>query len=324
MLMQQIIQFYFNFFFNQKISFNFNNFHFFFNNFFLYINNNNPIHWAAISGNPQTLAFLLDNNATIFPNFFSPLLLAARYGRLPCVAVLVESGIDINAVDQAGRTALHLAAWFGHNEIVKLLISKGADVERLDNLDRSALHIASWFGNLSSVEALLEKSKSQINLQDKSGNTALHLACQNNHKDVVSTLLRQGANTKIKNLIGQTVLNIAEADDKPEILEILQQKEGETTSSQGLFVDKMLIHDINKMNSKLEELASSHDKNLQAITDLREKIDHQGQILLMMHTMTNDMKRQVAELNTIANQITALINELHPRKSRFNVTHINK
>ena len=207
---------------------------------------------------------------------------------------------------------------------MKLLISKGADVERVDNLGRTALHIAAWFGNLPSLEALLDKSKSQINLQDKSGNTALHLACQNNHKDTVSVLLRQGANTKIKNLIGQTVLNIAEADDKPEILEILQQKEGETTSSQGLIVDKMLIHEINKMNNKLEELAGSHDKNLLAITNLREKIDHQGQMLIMMHTMTNDMKRQVAELNDIANQITALINELHPRKSRFTMTHITK
>ena len=230
----------------------------------------------------------------------------------------------MNCVDQAGRTPLQLAAWFGHNEIVKLLISKGANVELPDNLGRTALHIASWFGNLPSVEAILEKTKSQINLQDKSGNTPLHLACQNNHKDTVSVLLHNGANTKIKNIIGQSVLNIAEADDKPEILELLQQKEGENTSHQGLIVDKMMIHEMNKMNNKLEELVGSHDKNLLFINALREKLDNQAQTLQALHLEQNEMKRQVDELNLLASQIEARINELHPRKSRFTMTHIMK
>lgn len=274
-------------------------------------------------GHDQILRFLLENGAKIFPHLFPPLLLAARYGRLESVSVLLDAGVDMNCVDQAGRTPIHLAAWFGHNEIAKLLISKGASIEQLDNLGRSPIHLAAWFGNILSLKAFIEGKKSIINLQDKAGNTALHLACLNNHKDVVSCLLNEGASTKIKNMIGQTVLNIAESDDKPEILEILQQKEGENTKK-GLIVDKNMIHDIKSMNKTLDELVNSQNKHAQDIHILRDCLENQAQTLQAVNSKQNEMKKEVSEMSNTIQKIEARLKELQPKKSRFRMSHIPK
>ena len=53
---------------------------------------------------------------------------AAQSGRLAMVKLLIEKGININAQDDYGWTALMFAAKYGHLDTVKLLIAKGANV----------------------------------------------------------------------------------------------------------------------------------------------------------------------------------------------------
>src|SRR5260370_33282825 len=45
------------------------------------------------------------------------------------VAYCVELGIDINAADNRGYTALHGAAYLGNNDMVNYLVGKGAKVD---------------------------------------------------------------------------------------------------------------------------------------------------------------------------------------------------
>ena len=42
---------------------------------------------------------------------------------------LVESGVDVNAANQAGDTALHAAAAKGFNSVVQLLANRGAALD---------------------------------------------------------------------------------------------------------------------------------------------------------------------------------------------------
>ncbi len=51
---------------------------------------------------------------------------------LEAVKMLLDLGIDVNAVDTDGRSALHGAAHKGRNEVVKLLVERGAKLDAHD------------------------------------------------------------------------------------------------------------------------------------------------------------------------------------------------
>jgi ankyrin repeat protein len=51
---------------------------------------------------------------------------------LEAVRMLLDLGLDVNAVDTDGRTALHGAAHKGRNEVVKLLVERGAKLDAHD------------------------------------------------------------------------------------------------------------------------------------------------------------------------------------------------
>jgi hypothetical protein len=72
---------------------------------------------------------------------------AARFGNVPAVKALLESGVDANKscirqnYSQYTLAPIHLAAEFGHSMIVKLLIDAGVDVNQRatmsDSIERS-------------------------------------------------------------------------------------------------------------------------------------------------------------------------------------------
>jgi ankyrin repeat protein len=67
----------------------------------------------------------------------------APTGMLAAVQYLVEvHGVDVNAVDHEGMTALHHAAARGDNEMIKYLVSKGANVKAVDREGRTTVDMA--------------------------------------------------------------------------------------------------------------------------------------------------------------------------------------
>ena len=49
---------------------------------------------------------------------------------IDAIKQILASGVDVNAKDNDGDTALFIATGEGHKEVIKLLIAKGADVNR--------------------------------------------------------------------------------------------------------------------------------------------------------------------------------------------------
>ncbi len=101
---------------------------------------------------------------------------AAAEGNLDTVTQLLK--VDpalLNAPDAEGRTPLIVAAAWGQLPIVELLLGKGADVNLVDKDKRSALHWAAGMGRTAIVQRLLQR-KADANARDASGRTPRQLA----------------------------------------------------------------------------------------------------------------------------------------------------
>ena len=102
-----------------------------------------------------------------------------------------KNEIDVNFVDNGGRTPLIWATKNGNLEIVQLLLNfTNLDVNRQRNSDgKSALLLASCNCKLNITKMLLGHSKIEVNQVDSDGITSLHKVSQNGESNIVELLL---------------------------------------------------------------------------------------------------------------------------------------
>ena len=75
-------------------------------------------------------------------------------------------------------TALHYAANEGHGDILEALIERNIEVEAVTNRHRTALHLACARGYVDISRLLCDQIGIDKNAIDSDGNTSLHLASQ--------------------------------------------------------------------------------------------------------------------------------------------------
>jgi len=132
-----------------------------------------PLMNAVRSGRLDVCRLLMEKGAnpnildTRFSNWKNPLMLAiigsrddvncgVRYGcYLGICRLMMECGIDIEARDGQGKTALMWAAEKGQTEVCKLLIERGADAGAKDNFGRSVLDFVSAISRASRIPRLI-------------------------------------------------------------------------------------------------------------------------------------------------------------------------
>jgi len=132
---------------------------------------------AAKTGDHYTMVTLLNDNIDVNvrdADKNSPLFFAAEGGHLPCVALLMERGADVTAVNNKSWTPLHALAWKGssdsHVECGELLIEMGAAVFALTDTLETAADLASRSGGKQELVQLLravEVDAAVQNLQEK-------------------------------------------------------------------------------------------------------------------------------------------------------------
>ena len=114
---------------------------------------------------------------------------AAMEGHAACVREFIANGVNPNAVDEAGKTALHLACFVGGPDIldVRVLIDAGGNMNAADSYNRTPMHIAAFFGRTPTVLGLVNAG-ANVDVIDRSGRTPLELAKDNEHKECAKAL----------------------------------------------------------------------------------------------------------------------------------------
>ena len=151
------------------------------------------------------------------------------------VRLLVAKGAKINAKDEEGKTALMQAASRGEPDVVSALLESGADVNAIDNKSLNALlysldDLNTAYGDERKTlpkrrqevarRILLTKSVN-VNAQNANGETALMRAVRLGNIDVIKSLLAKGAAVNRSDVFGDTAISIAYEEGKAEIEKLL-------------------------------------------------------------------------------------------------------
>ena len=134
-------------------------------------------------------------------------------------ALLARPGIDINALNQAGESALMMAALKGDLSGAQLLLERGAKVNQPG---WSPLHYAATGREPKLVQLLLDRG-AEIDAASPNGSTPLMMAAQYGSEDSVKLLLARGADAKRRNQLDLNVIDFARRAGRAALVEQLEQ-----------------------------------------------------------------------------------------------------
>ena len=119
------------------------------------------------------------------------LMRAALIGHTSAITDLLARGLDVNATDQHGRTALMEAVYGGHTETVEALLKLGATVNAKDESGWTPLMEAASKSRCCAVRTLLAYG-ADVNAACKNGWTALKVTPRAD-TEIIRMLKRAGA-----------------------------------------------------------------------------------------------------------------------------------
>jgi ankyrin repeat protein len=189
---------------------------------------NSLMHLAATKGYTPLLKLLHQAKASLdIKNGadMTPIMIAAHSGHLPCFQFLVEQGAKIEYRNNRFHySSLRIAAISGHADIVNYLLNTGVNVNAVNWKGRTLLAEISSSKTFKSatVMRLLLDHGANIDAQDHCRYTALITATHAKNIDAVKLLLENGANTMIRDENNQTALDIATHRNFDEIANLIR------------------------------------------------------------------------------------------------------
>lgn len=146
-----------------------------------------------------------------------------QYAQPKIVSLLLEAGVDANALDSEGGTALHRVLC-NNIETIDAIIAKGGKIEAVNKDGLTPLHHAVKEGSHEKVKKLLSHG-AKVNIVDNSGNSPLITAIESDRLyysiDIISLLIEAGANPNLKDSYGNTALHTAVFTNQVKIVQTL-------------------------------------------------------------------------------------------------------
>jgi ankyrin repeat protein len=167
---------------------------------------------------------------------YTALMAAAKNGQADVVQKLLEQKAKVDLQGYSGLTALMLAAENNQLSIVKTLLSRNADPNLQDNNGWTALMKAVFRGNTACVVTLADRSRQEIN-------RGLLVAALMGHKETAKALLDLGAEIDSRAEDGRTPLMLAASKGNADLVSFLlhegadpslADKSGETAAALAL------------------------------------------------------------------------------------------
>lgn len=181
---------------------------------------------------------------------------------------LLDEGVEINAWNKDGDTALMYASEDGKIELVKLLLDKGADVNATGYDGCTALIRACENEKIEVIKRLL-KNKADVNVRAKDGETALICACQKGNLEVAKVLIAKGADVNAKGEDSRTPLIMAcigSMDNQLEMIKLLL-KNGSGVEIKDDYNETALMHAAASNNPKIVKLLIDKGADVSAATE---------------------------------------------------------
>ncbi len=158
------------------------------------------LHEAAAAGETSRVRQLLDAAPDAINAYshdgWTPLHLAAFFGRLDTATLLLERGADANllSTNGMGNLPLHAALAAQRFDVAAMLLDRGSAVDQVDSSGLLPLHLAADTGNVPFIEVLITAG-SPINQRDAQGRTPLALALAKEHHGAADRLRAAGGTT---------------------------------------------------------------------------------------------------------------------------------
>ena len=135
--------------------------------------------WAVAQGHPNVVRLLIEHGADVHAHTetrsllvsvggrgderarelplggFTPLLFAARHGRVESARLLLDAGANVNQTGPDGASALVTASFSGHGELAAFLLERGAEPDAA-GAGYAALHTAVLRADPTLVRTLIE------------------------------------------------------------------------------------------------------------------------------------------------------------------------
>lgn len=139
-------------------------------------------------------------------NLIADYLLSAQQGELAKFKSCLQQGVDINACNRQGQTAIMLASLNRQYECVAALIDAGADINKQDKTCLNPF-LYSCLNNDLTLLRLLLPVHPDLNCLTRFGGVGLTPACEKGHLEIVKELLHHThINVNHTNFVGWTPL----------------------------------------------------------------------------------------------------------------------